>query len=51
LSTLSHENRDLLALEKWDDIFKSNDKERMEQEMESLQDALRDIRSEVNIFL
>src|SRR5689334_6553677 len=46
ISSLDQENKDLLSLERWDNIFKSGDKELLNQEIASLQDALSEIKSE-----
>ncbi len=47
LNSLSQENKDLLNLEKWDELFRSGDSHSLEEEMNTLSDAMREIKSEV----
>lgn len=46
IPSMEEDYKTLLGMEKWYDIFSSNDKQRMEMEMEMLSDAAREIRSE-----
>lgn len=44
---IDDEEKELVSFEKWDDILKSNDEGRMQQEMAELQEAMAEIKSEV----
>lgn len=46
ITAMTTENKNLLNIEKWDEIFKSGNQEQMEEEMGNLQEALSDLKSE-----
>ena len=41
------EYKELLGIEKWDQLFKSDNKEKIQEEMYNLQDAIKELKSEV----
>ncbi len=47
IDSKSEELKELLGLERWADVFSSNDQEKFNDEMASIQDALRDISLEI----
>jgi hypothetical protein len=43
---MNQEYKDLLELEKWYELFSTNDRERLQEEMMGLQDALAELKAE-----
>lgn len=45
--TITNEHKDLVALEKWEEIFQSNDEMRLNEEVHSLKYAMEELKNEV----